>query len=166
MPASYEALARWFPSATARAQAIGVSREIVRRWESNLARTRPQVQGRTARTIRTIVALAREAERLVGDPLDAGQWILVRQPALRGTSVAEAARDGRFADVEALLAHKVGENGRSARVRRFTANEVRAGAREIQAGRGPASRRERPRDAEKAAVLRRIGVDESLIGEP
>src|SRR3954447_4531133 len=69
LPAAYDELPRWFPQQSDRAAALGVSREMVWRWERvRDAAARPQVRARTARVIEDVVATAREAERRVGDP--------------------------------------------------------------------------------------------------
>lgn len=162
LPPSYDSLGRWFPTATARARALGVSREIVRRWDANVVSgRRPELRARTAQVVERVAALASEAERLTGDAEAAGRWILTAQPALRGETVAWAAREGRLREIERLLAPT---SRQPAEPREFTLQAVRAGAASIPAERGPRYPRERPRDAEKAAALRRIGMDEARIG--
>jgi hypothetical protein len=162
LPSSYDSLDRWFPTATARARALGVSREIVRRWDASVASGfRPEVRERTVRVVERVAALASEAERLTGDAQAAGRWILTAQPALRGKTVAWAAGEGRLRDIQRLLEPT---SRQPAEPREFTLQGVRAGAASIPAERGLRYPRERPRDADKAAALRRIGMDEALIG--
>ncbi len=161
LPVEYDRLARWFPAATARADAIGVTREMLRRWESADARaTRPRVRAQTARAVELVAEVAREVERLVGDPQGAGRWMLAPQPALRGARVVDLARCGRLDVVAQLLVRPVDDRP----IRQFTSEAVRRGADQIRTpGAGPL-RRERPRGGSKAEVLRRIGVDDALIG--
>ncbi len=157
MPPHYDELSRWFPQRTDRAAALGVSREMVWRWErAGDAAARPQVRARTARIVEDIVATARETERRVGDPAAAGRWMLVAQPSLRGTTVATAVADGRVAEVARLLAPPPPVQGR------FTADELRAATAVL--GVEPVIARERPRDPVEAAILERFGEDPRLIG--
>jgi len=157
LPTDYDRLSRWFPLRSERADAIGVSREMIWRWERTLkASTRPTVRARTAQSIEAIAAAARETERLVGGPTDAGRWMLVRQPSLRGASVADALRDGQAAKVTRLIAPTPDVRGV------FSSEEMRAAASRL--GPDRATARERPRAADEVAVLRRIGEDPLLIG--
>jgi|tagenome__1003787_1003787.scaffolds.fasta_scaffold20498682_2 hypothetical protein len=157
LPATYDELRRWFPQQTDRAAALGVSREMVWRWERvRAAAARPQVRTRTARVVEDVVATARATERRVGDPEAAGRWMLVAQPSLRGRTVATAVAEGRVAEIARLLAPPPLVQGR------FAASELRAGTAVL--GVEPVIERERPRDPVEATILERFGEDPRLIG--
>jgi hypothetical protein len=157
LPEDYEALSTCFPAMTVRAQALGVSRELVRRWETQLPR-RPLVRDGTAQSIERVAAIAREAQRRVSSPEAAGRWMLSEQPALAGRRVVDLARAGDFSVIGRLFTPPSSDAPR----RSFSAEEVRAASRGILADtRTP---RERPRDPDAARVLRLIGADDDLIG--
>ena len=61
LPSEYAELARWFPRVGERAEAIGVTREMVRRWE--LVGGRANVRAATRDAIRCVAAIAREHNR-------------------------------------------------------------------------------------------------------
>ena len=158
LPVSYGRLERWFPTQTGRAAALGVSREQVRLWERRVGdEPRPSVRARTAAVVDRVAAAAAQVEQLVGDAEAAGVWLLVPQPALRGESALGAVRGGRLGEVMPLLGTSVpGTRGR------FSSDDVRTAAATL--GEDRPVRRERPRDAEAAEVLRLLGEDELLIG--
>ena len=159
LPDSYRTLARWFPTLTARARAIGRSRETLTTWERNPAR---RVRRSTARAIDLVVGVAEEAERLIGDPRGAGEWMLAPQPAVRGATPAEFARAGRLAELRPLFQP---EAVLPPVTRRISREQLRRADRAMVGRALPrAGMRERPRDPDEAEVLRRIGEREELIG--
>jgi hypothetical protein len=160
LPDEYASLARWFPTTRSRAAAIGVTREMIRRWEIALERgDRAPVRTGTARAITRLAEVAGEVERLVGDAAGAGRWLLVPQPALRGASVAAALRGPSSASIAPLIAPPATNPPA-----RFSQAEVLTAT----AGLGPAPRpsRERPRDSTEAAILRRLDAAQAVIDAP
>ncbi len=158
LPDEYALLARWFPTARTRAAAIGVTREMIRRWEIALdGGARPRVRAGTARAITLLTDVAAEVERLVGDAGGTGRWLLAPQPALRGLSVAAVLGERPLSVIAPLIAPPpdgAPTGFSSARVRSATA----------ALGPAPRIRRERPRNQVEAAILRRLGCDELVIG--
>lgn len=153
LPAEYGELHRWFPTTIARGRALGVSREIIRRWELAPDAT---VRSATATTIRSLEALCRAAERRTGDPVGTGTWMLAPQPLLRGARVVDLIRSGRLADAAALIDTAVREP-----VRRSYRRDP-SWSRPLPFS--PTAVRDRPRDPAKAVILERLGEPAERIG--
>lgn len=156
LPSDYAALSRWFPSLSQRARALGLSRETLTRWERSSSP--PRVRPVTAQAIRSLASVAGDVERLVGEPVGAGVWLLAPQPALRGETAASLAR---AADDRALRTLTRLASPDEPEVRRGRA--AGHGRRPPETWTAPAHRR-RPRDPAEAALLARIGQDATTIG--
>lgn len=89
-PVGYRALRAFFPSASSRAQALGMKRDTIRVWdEGRASRLRASSQGRVALLLAVCVAVS----KYTLTAQDVGRWMLSPQPSLRGRSPADALRD-------------------------------------------------------------------------
>lgn len=151
--AEYRQLLRWFPTLSDRARALGRSRETLTSWERGLlaCAVKPSTAGRIAR----VGSVAGDVESLVGDPRAAGRWMLTPQPQLGGTTPVQMIAAGRLDELSGLI---------------YRGREIAPQRRIRRASRAPGDvvafprQRERGRSADEAAVLRRIGEAEELIG--
>jgi hypothetical protein len=154
LPASaYRELSRWFPTVSDRARALGRSRETLTGWERELLDC--TVKPSTARRITCVASVTGDVEELIGDARGAGRWMLTPQPLLRGKTPVEMIGVGRLDELSGVI-YPGGRITPRRTVRRASS-----------APQGVVSfprRRERERSADEAAVLRRIGEDEALIG--
>ncbi len=162
LPDSYGELRRWFPTLVARSRALGRSRETLRTWERS--GTPVPVRPSSARMIDIVASVAGDVERLVGDPVRSGDWMLTAQPALRGRTPAELARLGTAEALRELRGTIMPERatvvGGSVSAAEIELARHRTRSLGLPLDRG----RERPRTADKARVLRRVGTREALIG--
>jgi hypothetical protein len=150
----YRALARWFPTVTDRACALGRSRETLTSWER--ARLRHAVKPSTARRVLRVVSVAEDVERLVGDARGVGRWMLAPQPQFRGKTPVEMIAAGRLDELS-----KVVYEGETVTIPERRVRRSRQAPRNVVEF---PRQRERARSAGAAAVLRRIGEDDDLIG--
>jgi hypothetical protein len=157
---SYTELRRWFPTAIGRANAIGVSRETIRRWE---ATDGAALSDRVERLIANLSLTAMDAEDEIGSdqPRRVGAWMLSPQPSLRGRRVVDLIQVNDLTTVARLLYPDVV----APRGEQLSPDQAE---RDLAATPAPILgnwvARERPRSAEKAAALRRIGTRDELIG--
>lgn len=159
LPASYSLLEQWFPTLTARAEALGLSRETLTSWER--AQLDVVVRDSTARRITRLAEVARVAAGGLRQPSDVGRWMLAPQPALAGRTVADAVRDGEAEAVGRLL----GPGQRAATPPPMPRPAAFEDLRRIPDSAPARSvRREQPRDREKAEPLARIGTPAEQIG--
>ena len=161
IPAAYATLGRWLPSLSARAAALGLSRQTLTTWERREAR--PAVRTSTATAIERLAAVADLAERRIGDPAGVGRWLLAPQPSLGGSSAAALLRGGDargWTTVRRLLAPLPEPD-----VHRVAFDALRAAADDLdRRGLRLSAPRRRPRAAGEAILLRRAGVPPDLIG--
>lgn len=157
---SYSELRRWFPTAIGRANAIGVSRETIRRWEASDCGA---LTDRARRVIADLCLTAMDAEDEIGSdrPRRVGEWMLSPQPSLRGRRVVDLVQASDLTSVARLLY----PDAVAPRVEQLSADQAE---RDLAATPVPILgswvARERPRSAEKAAALRRIGTRDELVG--
>jgi len=151
--AEYRELARWFPSVTDRARALGRSRETLTSWERG--RLECTVKPSTARRITRVASVAEDVERLIGDARGVGRWMLAPQPQFLGKTPVEMIAAGRLGDLSRVVygGEEITSRRRGRRARRGPRNAV-----------GFPKQRERPRSGAEAAVLRRIGEEDDMIG--
>ena len=154
LPASaYLELSRWFPTLSDRARALGRSRETLTAWERE--KLGCSVKPSTAAIVRSVASVAADVEELVGDASGAGRWMLTPQPQLRGRTPVEMIRLGLLGELSRLV---------------YSADRAKPGRvvrRPVEAPEGVIDfprTRDRPRSADEARALRRIGEDEGLIG--
>jgi hypothetical protein len=108
------------------------------------------------RRINLVASVTADVEALVGSADGAGAWMCAPQPLAAGRTPATLARDRHFADLRRLMFPAPAE-------------EPVRGIETTGADRGepvfPSMvRRERPRSAEEAQLLERLGEDPELIG--
>jgi hypothetical protein len=149
----YRELARWFPTVADRARALGRSRETVTGWERG--RLECTVQPSSARQITRVASVAEEVEQLMGDARGVGRWMLAPQPQFLGKTPVEMIAAGRLVDLSKVVygGQGITPRRRVSRARRGPRNAV-----------GFPRQRERVRSGAEAAVLRRVGEEDALIG--
>ena len=99
--AEYRELARWFPSVTDRARALGRSRETLTSWERG--RLECTVKPSTARRITRVASVAEDVERLIGDARGVGRWMLAPQPQFLGKTPVEMIAAVRLGDLSRVV---------------------------------------------------------------
>jgi uncharacterized protein (DUF2384 family) len=150
---TYRELSRWFPTVTDRARALGRSRETLTSWERELLTC--TVQPSTAGRIASVASVATDVEELIGDARGVGRWMLAPQPQFRGRTPVEMIAANRLGELSKVI-YRDEDVSPQRTVRRSS-----RGPRDVV---GFPRQRERERTATEAAVLRRIGEDEDLIG--
>jgi predicted transcriptional regulator len=89
-PVGYHELRAFFPTASARAKALGMKRDTIRVWDEDRAgRLRASSQGRVA----LLLAVCTAVSKYMSSSKDVGRWMLSPQPSLRGQSPVDALRD-------------------------------------------------------------------------
>lgn len=110
-PIGYRELRAFFPTASARANALGMKRDTIRVWdEDRAARLRASSQGRVA----LLLAVCTAVSKYMPAPKDVGRWMLLPQPSLRGQSPVDALRDlgdELVKQLQLVLNHLVSPNG-------------------------------------------------------
>lgn len=154
LPPTYAQLTRWYPRLTDRARVLGYSRQTLTTWERDPGAAR--LREGAVRRINLVVSVTADVEDLVGSADGAGAWMCAPQPLAAGRTPATLARDRRFAELRRLMFPAPAAEP----VRRIET---------VAADRGepvfPSMvRRERPRSAEEAQLLERLGEDPELIG--
>jgi hypothetical protein len=99
--------------------------------------------------------VATDVEELIGDARGVGRWMLAPQPQFRGRTPVEMIAANRLGELSKVI-YRDEDVSPQRTVRRSS-----RGPRDVV---GFPRQRERERTATEAAVLRRIGEDEDLIG--
>jgi hypothetical protein len=156
----YAELRRWFPTVVSRADAMGVSRETIRRWEANgLA----GMSARTQQLVNDLVLTAMDVEDEIGadDTRGVARWMLAPQPAIAGRRVVDLINQGDITRLRLLLYPTVTVPEPQV-VPLAQADLALAASPPSTTGR--AAVRSRPRSAAKAKALRGLGVRDEMIG--
>jgi hypothetical protein len=154
LPPTYGQLARWYPRLTDRARALGFSRQTLTTWERNPDTAR--LRAGAARAINLVASVTADVEDLVGSADGAGAWMCTPQPLAGGRIPATLARERRFAELRRLIF----PDPPSTPVRRIELADADRGRPSFPT----MVRRERPRSAQEARLLERLGEDPMLIG--